>query len=150
MKQLVRGLRAHTEALIAAATGLLVAFTAVALLGPEAASPGSAQARWLVNLFKFMLGLYSLAIGFYFFYGPALNRKGIATSIMPRTAPPLVVPVTFATLGGAVLLMAAAIVRPGFAHVLFWRIVGFAILGALITGLFVYNLNLHVDVDDDR
>lgn len=137
MKQLYHGLRQHPEALIAGIAGLLVAAVSMLILGTKATETPTGTARFLVNLFKFGIGLYSLGIAFYLFYGPMLHDRAVAPWLMPAEAPPLEYPILFASLGAASILTSLAIVQPGLAHVLFWRVVGFSILGAAITGYFV-------------
>lgn len=137
MKQLYEGLKRHPEAVIAGTIGLAVAAISVLILGTTATKTPTGTARWLVNLFKFGIGLYSLAISMYLFYGPRMHEFGVAPQLMPADAPSMEYPILFACLGAAAILTSLAIVRPGLAHVLFWRVVGFAILGAAITGYFV-------------
>lgn len=136
MKDLVRGLADHPQALIATLSGVTIGIIALLALGSQP-SGDIGEARFLVNLFKFFVGIYCIAISLYLYYGPVLNAAGIATRITPSGQSPTESVILYFTLGVAAILTSLAIVRPGLAHVLFWRMAGYSILFAVATGYFV-------------
>ena len=148
MRKLYHGLARHPEALVAFASGLLVAFVSVALVG-SASWEGSVRARFLVNLFKFGVGVYCVGVALYLYYGPRVHQFGYFKRVTPSRPPAVEVPIIFASLGIAACLSGMAIVQPGYVTVLFLRVVAYAILGAIATGYFVLVLERLANLNGD-
>lgn len=146
MRKTIRGLRNNPEMLVAAIVGLGVGVLSVLLISPTASSDFR-EGRLLVNLFKFAVGAINIAMALYLHFGPALAERGIASRWLPNRDVPVRVIVAFFTLGAGAVMTSLAILRPGYAHVLFWELVGFAIFLAVSVGFFVLILERSGAVD---
>lgn len=135
-QRLFAGFRDHPEAVLAGGSGLIVALLAL-LLYSNAPTDSVGEARFLVNLFKFFVGLYCMAISMFLYYGPDLYEHGICTRLTPTCRVPIEVVVLYFVLGAGVVLTSLAIVRPGLGLVLFWSVVGYSTFFAVATAYFV-------------
>ena len=131
--------REYTVPIVAAVLGFAVAATfGMVVLTADVARFEST--RFLVNAYKFMIGLFCLAAALYLYYGPAIRETGVLERLMPADDVPASVVVMYFVFGGSVILTASTLFTASEALATFWSGVGFSLIFALAVGYLVYQL----------
>ena len=140
LAETVRALvRKYTVPILSAVVGFIVAAAfGVVILSAEAVR---FESTWfLVNAYKYMIGLFCVGASVYLYYGPEVRRKGYLKRFMPADDIPASVVVTYFVFGGSVILTASALFTGSRAVAIFYNGIGFSSIFALAVGCLVYQL----------
>lgn len=141
-------LRAILAALFALGGGFAIALLALLTAGEPLVSY---EVAFLVNGFKFLVGVSALFAAAYFEFGPELYERGIATRWLPPADVPLAAILSLLIVGVASLLASTTVFSRDIGAVLFGRVLAFALLGAAVAAgsVYLYAYAVAADHADD-
>ena len=140
LAETVRALvRKYTVPILSAVVGFIVAAAfGVIVLSAEVVR---FESTWfLVNVYKYMIGLFCVGASIFLYYGPAVRERGYFKRFMPAGDVPASVVLTYFVFGGSLILTASTLFTGSRAVAIFWNGIGFSSIFALTVGCLVYQL----------
>ena len=139
----VRTIRAQVHKYIVPILSAIVGFIVAAAFGAVVLSAEVIrfESTWfLVNVYKYMIGLFCVGASIFLYYGPAVRERGYFERFMPAGDVPASVVVAYFVFGGSVILTASTLFTGSRAVAIFWNGIGFSSIFALAVGCLVYQL----------